>query len=48
MNAPFRLTPQAIEDLDAIWWFITKENRDGMKQLGSAILSDLLADLAKS
>jgi hypothetical protein len=22
MNAPFQFTPQATEDLDAIWWFI--------------------------
>jgi hypothetical protein len=28
MNAPFQFTPQATEDLDAIWWFIAEENRD--------------------
>jgi plasmid stabilization system protein ParE len=28
MNAPFLLTPQATEDLDAIWWFIAQDNRD--------------------
>jgi plasmid stabilization system protein ParE len=27
MNAPFQFTPQATEDLDAIWWFIAKHNR---------------------
>ena len=24
MNAPFQFTPQATEDLDAIWWFIAE------------------------
>ena len=24
MNAPFQFTPQATEDLDAIWWFIAR------------------------
>ena len=28
MNAPFQFTPQAAEDLDAIWWFIAEDNRD--------------------
>ena len=28
MNALFQLTPQAIEDLDAIWWTIAEDNRD--------------------
>ncbi len=28
MSAPFRFTPQATEDLDAIWWFIAEDNRD--------------------
>jgi plasmid stabilization system protein ParE len=28
MNAPFQFTPQATEDLDAIWWFIAKHSRD--------------------
>ena len=27
MNAPFQLTPQATEDLDAIWSFIADNNR---------------------
>jgi len=26
MNAPFQFTPQATEDLDAIWWFIAENN----------------------
>jgi len=28
MNAPFHFTPQATEDLDAIWWFIAEDNRE--------------------
>jgi len=34
MNAAFQFTPQAAEDLDAIWWFIAEGNRDaaGPKQ----------------
>jgi hypothetical protein len=28
MNAPFQLTPQATEDLDAVWWIIAEDNRD--------------------
>lgn len=28
MNAPFQLTPQATEDLDAIWWFIAAHSRE--------------------
>ena len=28
MNALFQFTPQATEDLDAIWWFIAQHNRD--------------------
>src|ERR1017187_6490338 len=29
MNAPFQFTPQATEDLDAIWWFIAERSRPG-------------------
>jgi plasmid stabilization system protein ParE len=28
MNAPFQFTPQAIEDLDVIWWGIADDNRE--------------------
>ena len=28
MNALFQFTPQATEDLDAIWWFIAEHNGD--------------------
>jgi hypothetical protein len=34
MNAPFRFTPQAVEDLDAIWWFIGEDNRDAAAKQG--------------
>jgi hypothetical protein len=27
-GAPFQFTPQATEDLDAIWWFISEHSRD--------------------
>ncbi len=33
MRAPFQLTPQAAEDLDAIWWFIAEDNRDAADRL---------------
>jgi antitoxin ParD1/3/4 len=28
VKAPFYFTPQATEDLNAVWWFIAEENRD--------------------
>jgi hypothetical protein len=36
MNAPFRFTPQAVEDLDAIWWSIAEDNRDAAAKPGVA------------
>ncbi len=27
MNTAIQFTPQAVEDLDDIWWFIAEENR---------------------
>ncbi len=33
MNAPFHLTPQAIEDLDVIWWFIAERSRDAANRV---------------
>jgi len=33
VNAPFELTPQATEDLDAIWWFIAKDNPDAANRV---------------
>jgi plasmid stabilization system protein ParE len=39
MNAPFQLTPQATEDLDAIWWFIAEDNRDAADRAEMQILA---------
>jgi plasmid stabilization system protein ParE len=39
MNAPFQLTPQATEDLDAIWWFIAKDNRDAADRVEMEIVA---------
>jgi plasmid stabilization system protein ParE len=38
MNAPFQLTPQASEDLDAIWWIIAEESRDAAERVETEIL----------
>ena len=38
MNAPFQFTPQATEDLDAIWWFIAGGNRDAAARVEIEIL----------
>jgi hypothetical protein len=35
MSAPFQLTPQATEDLDAIWWFIAEDSRKAADQGGN-------------
>lgn len=39
MNAPFQFTPQAAEDLDAIWWFIAEDNRDAAKRVEMEIIA---------
>jgi plasmid stabilization system protein ParE len=39
MNAPFQFTPQAVEDLDAIWWFIVQDNRDAADRVESEIIA---------
>lgn len=39
MNATFRLTPQATEDLDAIWWFIAGGNRDAADRVEGEIVA---------
>jgi plasmid stabilization system protein ParE len=39
MNAPFQFTPQATEDLDAIWWFIAKDNRDAADRVEMEIIA---------
>jgi plasmid stabilization system protein ParE len=33
VNALFQLTPQAIEDLDGIWWTIAADNRDAAERV---------------
>ncbi len=33
MNPPFQLTPQAVDDLDAIWWFIAEDDRDAANRV---------------
>jgi plasmid stabilization system protein ParE len=39
MNAPFQFTPQATEDLDAIWWFIAEDNRDAADRVEMEIVA---------
>jgi plasmid stabilization system protein ParE len=39
MNAGFQLTPQATEDLDAIWWFIAKDSRDAADRVEIEIVA---------
>jgi len=39
MNAPFQFTPQATEDLDAIWWFIGEDNRDAADRVEMEIIA---------
>jgi plasmid stabilization system protein ParE len=39
MNAPFQLTPQATEDLDAIWCTIAEDNRGAAEQVEMEILA---------
>jgi plasmid stabilization system protein ParE len=33
MSAPFQLTPNATEDIDAIWWFIALDNQEAADAL---------------
>jgi plasmid stabilization system protein ParE len=39
MSAPFRLTSQAIEDLDAIWWIIAEDNRAAAERVETEIIA---------
>ena len=39
MNAPFEFTPQATDDLDAIWWFIAKDNLDAANRVETEIVA---------
>lgn len=38
MSAPFQLTPQAIEDLDGIWWFIEEDSEESANQVETEII----------
>ena len=39
MNAPFQLTPQATEDLDAIWWFVAEDNPEAADRVEMEIVA---------
>jgi plasmid stabilization system protein ParE len=39
VNAPVQFTPQATEDLDAIWWFIAEDNREAADRVEMEILA---------
>ena len=39
MSAPFRITPQAIEDLDAIWRFIAEDQPDAADRVEMEIIA---------
>jgi plasmid stabilization system protein ParE len=39
MSSLLQLTPQAIEDLDAIWWIIAKDNREAAERVEMEILA---------
>jgi len=39
MSAPFQLTPQATEDLDAIWWFIQEDSQQAADRVESEIIA---------
>jgi plasmid stabilization system protein ParE len=39
MKSPFQLTPQASNDLDAIWWTIAEQSQDAAGRVEMEILS---------
>ena len=39
MNGSFQFTPQAAEDLDALWWFIAEDNRDAADRVETEIVA---------
>jgi len=39
MSTLFQLTPQATEDLDAIWWFIEEDSGQAADQVESEIIA---------
>lgn len=38
MTAPFQLTPQAAEDLDAVWWYIAGDNPEAADRVETEIV----------
>ena len=38
MSASFEFTPQAIEDLAAIWWFIAEDNKEAADRVEMEIV----------
>ena len=39
MSAPFRLTPEAIQDPDNIWWFIADQNKEAADRVEAEIVA---------
>ena len=39
MSALFEPTPQAIDDLDRIWWFIAEHSREAANQVEAEIVA---------
>ncbi len=39
MSAVFQLTPQATEDLDAIWWYIERDSQVAANRVERAIIA---------
>ena len=37
--AAYQVTPDAVDDLDDIWWFIAKDNRDAADRVEEEILA---------
>ncbi len=39
MSASFEFTPQAAEDLDAVWWFIAEDSREAADRVEMEIVA---------
>ena len=39
MSPPFKLTPQAAEDMDGIWWFIAEHNQEAADRVEAEIVA---------
>jgi plasmid stabilization system protein ParE len=39
LSFDFQLTPQAVEDLGGIWWFIAEDNRDAADRVETEIFA---------